>query len=202
MRYLSIILILLISCSKKEDHNVEPKFEKIKYDITLNYKDSLVKRINPDDYYDYYAYIGIRGRDYITLLEKGDTLKKHKFETRLKDGSGFFTGCHPGWCTDYIVTIKNNYVHYILQENEVITFLGKIDNLEEALLVAKLKGYQIDMYKNTNSYRITDKGYEMRLMKFTEHPLQKEAVHIIVNKNGDIWAKSLGVIASGIDAYK
>jgi hypothetical protein len=203
MKYIVILFILLVSCSKKEKIKTEPKFEKTKYDRSYNYKDSLVQKIIPNKDYDYYAYVTIRGQDHNIISEKGDILEKHKFETKLKDGSlGFFIGCHPNWCSDYIITIKNNYLHFIISETEASIFLGTIDNLEEALLLAKLKGYNLDNDIRGNSYRVTDKGYEMILMKFSNFPLQKESMEVIVDKNGNIESKSLGIYARGKEAYE
>ena len=203
MRYIAILFVILVSCSKKENQKPEPKFEKTKYDRSFNYKDSLVLKIIPDKEYDYFAYVGVRNGDYNILLEEGDTLQKHKFETKLKNKSlGFFIGCHPIWCADYIITIKNNYLHFIINESDAITFLWSIDNIEEALLLAKLKGYDLDNDIRANSFRITDKGYEMHLMKFSDSPLKKESMYVIVDKKGNIQSKSLGVYARGREAYE
>lgn len=200
MKYL-FFFILLVSCSKKEETK-EKHFVKINYNLSYDYKDSLIQKIIPNKNYDYYAYIGIRGSDFNILNEKGDTLKKHKYQIKLKDSSlGFFQGCHPRWCADYIVTIDNNHLQFITSEIDAGTFLGTIDNLEEALLLAQLKGYYLDNDVRGNGYRITDKGYELHLMKFSSDPLQKESVEITIDKHGNTWTKSLGIYARGRDAY-
>lgn len=202
MKYIFILFILLISCSQKEKQKQKPPFKKIKYDLSYNYKDSLVQKIIPGKVYDYWVYITIKDMNYNIILEKGDFLQKHKYETKLKDPSlGFFAGCHPHWCADYILTIKNNSLHFITTESEAISFLGTIDNFEEALLLAKLNGYTLDDDIRASAYRIVDDGFEMHLCKFSKSPLQKEFMEIIINKNGSMMAKSLGVYAIGIEAY-
>lgn len=189
------------SCSKKE----EPKFQKIKYDLSYNYKDSLGTKINPNKEYQYWAYMSYyhnSNKEKNTILKQnGDTLQK-KYINMKPNLMGFFEGCHPNYCCNYAIIIENNKAKYLKTKEEFRSFLGKIDNLEEAMLLARTYGYILDTDIKGSAYRIKDNVYELHLMKFHEYPPQKESIEIRIDKEGNIKTKSLGIYCKGQKCYE
>ncbi len=74
--------------------------------------------------------------DNVILKEGGDKLSK-KYINYKKPTIGFFQGGHPGFRSNYAVTIENKKVTYITIEEKFRDFIGNVDNLEEAILLAK-----------------------------------------------------------------
>ncbi|MTH16407.1 hypothetical protein [Flavobacterium sp. LC2016-01] len=194
-------LIVLNSCWKKEDS----KFQKIPYKLSDNYKDSLGTKIVPNGNHQYWAYMiysyNFGKEKHKILSQGGDTLQKQfiKTETNVK---GFFEGCYPNYCCNYIITINNGKVKYLKSKQDFINFLGKIDNLEEAVLLAMTYGYLLDNDFRGSSYRIKDDSYELHLMKFHENPPRKESVEIKINQKGNIQTKSLGLYCKGQKCFE
>lgn len=196
-----ISLFVMSSCSKKE----EPIFQKIKYDLSSNYKDSLGTKIIPNKNYQYWAYMSYYQNSgkakYTVLKQGGNTLQKQniKKEPTLR---GFFEGCHPNYCCNYIIIIENNKIKYLKTKEEFKEFIGTIDNLEEAMLLARTDDYILDTDIKGSAYRIKDDTYELHLMKFHEYPSQKESVEIKIDKKGNVKTKSLGIYCKGQKCYE
>lgn len=204
MQYIISILLslfLISSCSKKS----EPNFQKIKYNLSSNYKDSLGTKIIPNKDYKYWAYITYYQNSsnvkYIILKQSGDTLQKQKIKLD-STMRGFFEGCHPNYCCNFIIIIENNKIKYLKTIKEFKVFLGTIDNLEEAILLARLHNYILDTDIKGSAFRINNDVYELHLMKFHEYPPQKESIEIKIDKKGNIKTKSLGVYCKGQKCYE
>jgi hypothetical protein len=203
MRFYSILFILLISCSKnKKDESYNTEFQKINYTLKYNYLDSVAKKIIPNHNYQYWAYstyYEMYGADKISrtiLKEGGDTLLKKNYNKEFKP-YGIFEGGHPSYRCNYVVTIENQKVKYIRTEEEFRNFIGNIDNLEEAILLARTYGYQLGSELEASQYKKIENGYKLRLMKYHEFPLSKELIDIEIQKNGFIKTKSLGIYKKG-----
>ncbi|MFB9080000.1 hypothetical protein ACFFLS_08915 [Flavobacterium procerum] len=202
MRTLIILLLLILtSCIQKE----ESKFQKINYNVAYNYLDSLGKKIIPDKNYQYWQYatyyqgIGDQNIKYTVLKHGGDTLLRKKISEKINPNKiiGIFQGGHPSYRCNYAVTIENQKVNYIKTEDEFRTFLGTIDNLEEAILLAITYGYVLDHDIRGSAYRKVTNGFELHLTKYHDFPLSKESIEIKINKNGFIKTKSLGIYCEG-----
>jgi len=201
------IIVSLFSCNKRED--TKPKaFQKIPYNRSYDYRDSLVKKFIPNTKYDYWEYIAVhtsynaeRNYDYDIVRFGGDTT----FRKKLKEQSellGFFSGGHPGWRIKQVAVVENGKPDYLLTADQVKPFLGTIDNLEEALYLALLSGYQLDSSDLRGSgYKITETGYEMHLMKFHEYPSRYESVEVFITKEGFMRTRSLGIYCKGYNCH-
>ena len=210
MKYFLYLLtaISLFSCNQYQASKPKP-FQKIPYYTSNDYKDSLVKKFIPDQDYDYWEYICIHnaykndewGFDYDIVRFEGDSTQK-KILKPQHQSLGFFPGCHPNWCVRQIAAVKNGKPKYVLTEDGAKTFIGSIDNIEEALYISLFNGYALDGDPNRNQYRINGNGYEMKLTKHSRYPLQKEAYTILIDKKGNLKATSEGVFAEGMEAYK
>lgn len=196
-----ISLFIMSSCSKKE----EPKFQKIKYDLSSNYKDSLGTKIIPNKKYQYWAYMSYyqnSGKEKHTVLKQGgDTLEKKHININ-HNILGFFEGCHPNYCCNYAVTVESDKLEYLKTKDQFRKFLGTIDNLEEAMLLARTYDYILDADIKGSAYRIINEYYELHLMKFHEYPPQKESIEIKIDKKGNIKTKSLGFYCKGQKCYE
>ena|ERR1700744_4805416 len=139
--------------------------------------DSLPKYIHPDKNYTYWEY------------DDGqmDTTKPGRllFSTGtkppglvLKDPRGYMlAGCLPAFCYKYIAYVYNGKVGYITNNNDLIAFMGKIDNLAEAMLLANLTDNVFpDANKQGGAYRITPNGYEVIMTKYELCPGSKQAI--------------------------
>ena len=215
-----IILFIFSSCAKKEDQKFtanETKvqktertsnFQKINYSLRYNYRDSLGKHINPNKNYQYWQYAayhaGIDGKTKYTVLKQGGdlSLRKKINEKFNPDYSvGIFQGGHPSFRCNYISIIDNQKIIYLKTFEEFRDFLGTIDNLEEAMLLAETYGYKLDNDIEGSEYKKVQNGYELHLAKYNEFPRYKEIVDIVINKDGFIKTKSLGISCEGQDCY-
>lgn len=164
-------------------------YKKISFNEYTNELNSIkFYQIKPDSTYDYYElriFSGgirppvLRCRNYIKKLL---TYKSFYPESRDLDSiicSGGqaskrpkrismyrpTTECH--FSCEYVVLVNNKDTTIISKKEKLVEFIGKIDNISEAILVAELKGYSIlnkhfkmlenDIYTN---YRITKDGFE------------------------------------------
>jgi len=198
-----ILIAILSSCSKNENTKKEiGKFRKISYDLRYNYFDSIAKNIKPNLNYQYWQYAtfyqqygGYIPDKYTVLAQGGDTLQNKSINRKIDPMKtiGIFQGGHPSYRCNYAVVVQNNKIHYINSEEEFRTFLGTIDNLEEAVMFARTYGYSVDSDIRGSQYREIDNGYELHLAKYHEFPQRKESMNVIITKNGFLKASSLGI---------
>lgn len=215
-------LILFVSCNKTntcefekieiEIRNVErikkPTFYKNKYTTRYDYLDSLGKFINPNkkfEYWQYATYNSGSGKPKYTILKQdGNLLLRKMINERIKPeySVGIFQGGHPSFRCNYISTIKNGKVKYLKTVEEFRDFLGTIDNLEEAILLARTYGYILGYNSNQNEYRKVENGFILHLMKYNEFPTKIENIEVIISRDGFIKTKSLGLYCEGENCYK
>ncbi len=208
-----LALFLFISCGKKEeemkmeDSVITSNFYKIKYSLRDNYLDSLGKYINPNKKYQYWQYATYYDggeKKYTILKQDGDlSLRKKIDEKNITDYSlGIFQGGHPSFRCNFISIVDNENVTYLKTEEEFRDFLGTIDNLEEAMLLARTYGYLLDGDIRASAYRKLANGFELHLMKYHQYPESRESIEISINKEGFIKTKSLGIYCEGRDCHK
>lgn len=217
MRIFLLITLGLISCQNQKQEsigifttpNVENSFEnakregflKIPYKTTYNYLDSLGKKINPNKDYDYWGYLTKKESNEktdlnnSTLSEGGNVKLKQKIDYG-NNTIGFFQGGHPGFRCNYAVFIEDETITYVTTEEQFRDFLGRIDNLEEALLLARTFGYTLDNEGKTNHYKIEQDGYVLQLIKLPDHRGNAEMVEVRISQDAAIKTKSLGIYKS------
>ena len=138
-----------MACNKLPERG----FQKI--DNSMSDRDKLVQFIIPDHQYTYweYGFSGMRGNKIIRFV--GDSSLKSKYKIAIPD-RGFFIDCLPSFCYSYIAYIDSNKVKFVTEEKDLCNFIGKIDNLEEALLVSETEGLWFDeMDLRGGSYKKT-----------------------------------------------
>ncbi|MFP9112772.1 hypothetical protein ACLI1A_02450 [Flavobacterium sp. RHBU_3] len=189
LRY-TLISILLVSCTDRKamEKTVECKIPKTpENEIPSCF---WAKKIQPDKHYDYWAYVGYNLNyfyDKPIIKEAGDTLYR-KYTLQKPPNLGFFHGCHPNFCSQFIIAVKNKKVRYIDTELKLRDFLGTIDNIEEALLYAASFNY----YNTGNHYRVVNGNYQFNANKYSTYgrvalPSEK----ITITKDGFIKTERL-----------
>ncbi|WP_326983024.1 hypothetical protein VUJ46_00315 [Chryseobacterium sp. MYb264] len=108
---------------------------------------------------------------------------------------GFFQECVGNRCFSYIIACENSQSRYFSDEQQLRTFIGSIDNLPEALLIAKTYGFTFDSGDKTGgSYKMDNQNISLYLSKTKNCPQTKESFFIKINrKTGKLESKSNGV---------
>ncbi|RXM53401.1 MULTISPECIES: hypothetical protein [unclassified Chryseobacterium] len=114
---------------------------------------------------------------------------------------GFFQKCIGDHCFSYILACKKERPVYFSNEQQLRDFIGTVDNLPEAILLAKTYGYSIDTQNRfTGSYKIEDQSIAMYVLQAKGCPLTKESFLIKINrKTGKLEAKSNGIFSKSED---
>lgn len=110
---------------------------------------------------------------------------------------GFFQKCMGNNCFSYILACKKERSVYFSDEVQLRDFIGSIDNLPEAILIAKTYGYSVDPKNRfTGAYKIDDRYISLYALQSKGCPAVKESFLIKINrKNGKLEAKSNGIYA-------
>ncbi|MGE8553086.1 MAG: hypothetical protein ACN6OB_03990 [Chryseobacterium jejuense] len=114
---------------------------------------------------------------------------------------GFFQKCIGNNCFSYILACKKERPVYFSDEQQLRDFIGTVDNLPEAILLAKTYGYSIDTQNRfTGSYKIEDHSIFLYALQAKGCPVTKESFLIKINrKTGKLEAKSNGVYSKSED---
>ncbi|WP_160138821.1 hypothetical protein [Chryseobacterium sp. c4a] len=108
---------------------------------------------------------------------------------------GFLQKCMGNNCFSYILACKKDRTVYFSNEQQLRDFVGTVDNLPEALLIATTYGYSIDTQNHfTGSYKIDDHYISLYALQAKGCPVIKESFLIKINrKSGKLAAKSNGI---------
>jgi len=167
------------------------------------YPDSLIQFIIPDRPYSYWEYVdadhpspghGSTSPGYGSIEFSQGVKPAGIIFTR--PANGFFRGCLPAWCSHFIAYVYEGKVGYITSEEQLIGFLGHVDNLQEAILLAELSEVA---YVDTSlrpkgaSYKLTKDGYDLILMNYQLCPQIWKAVRVIIGKDKVVEKTNLGI---------
>ncbi len=99
-------------------------------------------------------------------------------------GSGFHNYCLPGLCGHYFTSVRDSEVRAWSFRDEVVEFLGPVDNAVEAALVVGAHGY----YWRTpdTGIRIVGDGYEalaFKMVRFCD-PIRVDRYRLTVTREG------------------
>ncbi|MFP9098892.1 hypothetical protein ACLI09_07550 [Flavobacterium sp. RHBU_24] len=180
MRFLLIfILIVAVSCKRDEplaaakNNSDTTAFRSFGYDYSNNYLELLPKSIMPGKPYQYWAYVehinGYEKASFEIFKEAGDTLLRRGTDS-LPASGGFFKRGQFTTRGDFIVVIENDSLSYISTDSGLREFLGTIDNVNEAVLLAETFHYGPDYESGGNDYRIVNGAYELNLIAFDPFP--------------------------------
>ncbi|OXA87474.1 hypothetical protein [Flavobacterium hibernum] len=176
-KILPLLLLILTSCN---DLNYK-YLNSNKTDI-----ESLLKNINPNKNYDYWEINYCHGITPKTILYKGNKKLKEKYNYKT-DCNGFLGGCHPSYCAYNIIYLQNGKWNYVINETDLATFINKIDNPQEAFIIARINDYEIDSNNQKgNGYIKTKNGYNLKLMKYKSCPESKESFIVSIDSTGKL----------------
>ncbi|MBD1366257.1 hypothetical protein IDJ77_20765 [Mucilaginibacter sp. ZT4R22] len=182
-----LCLCLLAACSKYQSL---PK--------SFSDRNNIIKAINPQKNISYWAYCTADVKDTgRVIFSKG---VNPEWLHRKNPGNGIFNDCLPGICFTFIVYVENGKARYISGDDEFIHFIGTVDNLEEAVLMAEAqKRLRIDYGSaKGNGYFVDSNGYHLKLMRYYLCPEKKEGFYLRVQKDtGIVEQKSLGIYYDG-----
>lgn len=108
---------------------------------------------------------------------------------------GFFQKCMGNRCFSYILACKKERSVYFSSEQQLRDFIGTVDNLPEALLLAQTYGFSVDTgNKAGSSYKVEDRHFNLYLSKSKGCPEIRESYFLKINrKNGKLESKNNGV---------
>ncbi|REC46412.1 hypothetical protein [Chryseobacterium pennipullorum] len=114
---------------------------------------------------------------------------------------GFFQRCIGNNCFSYILACKKDRSVYFSNEQQLRDFIGTIDNLPEAILIAATYGYSVDPRNRfTGSYKIDEKYISIYGLQSKSCPVIHESFLLKINrKTGKLEAKSNGIYAINED---
>ncbi|KIC64108.1 hypothetical protein [Chryseobacterium taiwanense] len=114
---------------------------------------------------------------------------------------GFFQKCLGENCFTFLIACENSQSKYFSNEQQLRNFIGSVDNLPEAILVANTYGFTVDSSDiSGGAYKIEDHYITMYLSKFKNCPVTKESFWIKINrKTGKIDSKSKGIYSQNSD---
>ena len=164
----------------------QPDFIQIPESLSRENRIPLYDKIIPSKNYDYWQvnYIEYLPEEHHkTIFEKG-TLELEPTKLELaKIESCFYHECEPMLCCTSILAVEENNIDTINTEESFRRFIGDINNLEEALLIAKTYGYWYD-YENMEggSYYQTENEYVMKLFEFWSYPHTWYSIKAIIDK--------------------
>lgn len=195
---LIVSILTIVSCAK------ETEFEKIDYDWSIDIFETIGKNLNPEKKYNYWALIRSNdgGHEKVNVVhEQGELAKRNQIDLSYNP-NGFIVGGHHSHTAYYIIAIENDNVFEIRNTIDLLSFLGEIDTMEEALLITQINEFGIDYCdERGSSYRKVKDGYEFYLMEKTDwfflESLENIQSLVSVNSSGKITSKSLGVYCQG-----
>lgn len=150
--------------------------------------------IIPDKKYDYWS----------AFRNNPDPDKAIIYESQMPDSmtindpapeKGFFQKCLGEDCFSYLIACESGRSKYFSTEQELRNFIGYVDNLPEAILIANTYGYTVDItHQLSSSYKIEDNYISLYLSKIKNCPSIKESFYIRINrKTGKLEFKSNGI---------
>jgi len=181
---IALFLVLLLLGFYKINSTRSDGYKKLSQEF--NYEDKLIKYVIPNKKYTYWAFC--RNLDSDTVIYSfGKKPKGIKLESPILNG--LFVGCLPVMCSKYIAYVDNGKVYYVENAEEFKVFLGAIDNLQEAVLLARVEE---DLQVDENDMRggafliKSDSIYNLRLMRYISCPETEQSVYLKIEKHKGI----------------
>ena len=180
-------LLTFIGCNNYSNEK-SVDFQPLKLDGTRDVISQIAAGFSPEKKYDYWACVRstISYNNSILILyeTKKDLYTVDDFKLL---NEGFYNiGHHFHWAY-YLVTIKDGSIDYITEMDELLSFLGEIDTMEEALMIA-IKDFGVDFDNpKGGSYRKTKDGFEFLLMDSAPLPkIEFTQYWVKVDKKGNV----------------
>jgi len=152
---------------------------------------SIIDKIIPNVNYMYWECVfksdAIFGKERgKVIVYNGDSLNYASKINNVDSKNGFFESCEPNMCFFYIAAIDSmEKIHMINSKEKLKSFIGHIDNIEEAILISKINGYYYD--EDTligGAYRERENDYLLYLLDYSSSPVTLKSVRAILTKDG------------------
>jgi len=162
------------------------------------YTAEIIKAVKPDKNYTYWAFCQWPQNTIIySSGKKPNSLKPDPHVV-----GDIYPGCQPILYVNYIIAEIDGKIIYITKKQDFAKFLGHIDNLEEAVLLATAtQNVGIDENnRKGDGYIITDSGYSLHLMHYENCPESRQSVLIKIDKDkGVLQRTKLDIYYKGKD---
>lgn len=173
----------------------------VKIPDSLHFRDSLYKFIIPNKKYIYWRVL--RKDDSLNNELIYESKKNKEYSKSYSPNNGFFWECMPDGCFTYILAYRNKRLEYVTNEKALRDFIGYVDNLSEALLIARTYDLWFDDQNPIGgSYQIDENYIYLYLSKFKSCPVSREAFFVKINrKTGNFEQESKGLYYKTNDCY-
>jgi hypothetical protein len=187
MRRILVGLLLCAGCSSALDVDIG-EFARLPDVADLAYSN-----IAPAQAHDYWELRYAFEADQPSIVGSGGRLTRDQLSTAQRTAldttrapSGFATSCLPGYCYKYIAAV-NGAVQLFASPQALAAFLGPIDSMEEAALLAHARGLYWDSIDRTG-YRAVAEGWQIVGIELVRlcAPVQTDRVLLLVRRNGSI----------------
>ncbi|MBH1960136.1 MAG: hypothetical protein I8H68_08495 [Flavobacteriia bacterium] len=192
------LVFILFSILTFSQVNIPNSYTKIP--DSLHFSDNLYQSIIPNKNYDYWKVINYDTSEEVIIYESN---KMKNCVGKLFPKKGFFNECAPSACFSYIIAYQNKKPEYFTDENELRNFIGYIDNLSEALLIAKTYDLGVDRKSPIGgSFKIEKDFIYLYLARFENCPVSREAFFVTIRrKTGKFEYESQGIYYQTQDCY-
>lgn len=108
---------------------------------------------------------------------------------------GFFQKCLGENCFHYIIACKNDRTEYFTNEKDLRRFIGEIDNIAEAVLIANSHGFQVDINDlKGGSFKKDAESFYLKVFKQKKCNEVKESFSVTIKrKSGKLSSESNGI---------
>jgi len=150
-------------------------------------RDNFIDSIIPNKYYYYWECVFDDYKHRKVYVNNGDSLQFAEKTKKTTSYIGFFRECNPGLCIHYIVAIDSlKNIILINSKEKFRDFIGKIDNLSEVLLIARLNNLYIsNKEKIGGAYKEKEDYYLLYLTEWEYCPYRAFSVRAILFKTGE-----------------
>lgn len=184
-------VVLLCSGLVLSQKTVPPDYRKIPE--ILDNPELLYPFIIPDKKYEYWSVLRNNPDPDKTIIYESQT---PDFMT-LNDPAptkGFFKKCLGEDCFSYLLACENGQTLYFSNEQQLRKFIGFVDNLPEAVLIANTYGYIVDAGNVlSSSYKMDENHISLYLTKFTNSATKESYLITIKRKTGKLESKNIGI---------
>jgi hypothetical protein len=166
-------------------------FKQLPQEYAFKDRAYLIDKIIPSYHYSYWECVF---KDFLTddnrgrlIVYNGDSLNFSSHAKNINSNNGFFVECHPGICFSYIVGVRSDKTIELINSGEKLKdFIGNINNIEEAILIAKIN----DLWFDTDTiiggaYKERENDYLMYLLEYSSTPVTYKSVKAVLTKTGD-----------------
>ena len=178
MRLVSIISVLLPGFLLSQ--TVPTDFKKIPE--ILDNTELLYPFIIPDKKYEYWSVLRNNPDPDKAIIYESQAPKNMTINDPTAE-KGFFQKCLGEDCFSYLIACENSRSKYFSNEQQLRDFIGFVDNLPEAILIANTYGYTVDANNTmSSSYKIEDKHISLYLSKLKNNSEVKEFYLITIDR--------------------